>query len=165
MSEIKIKDAHCTGLSLQVPVQFGSEAATARQGDFLMEAYTGQVVERWWGRLAIDIEGIEAKKTIPILRDHRTDQIVGFSNDAWADGSFYVSGRFSKSAPHAGEVRSLAQEGFPWQASIGVAPKKVLRLEQGEAMTVNGQEVAGPAEVWKRAVCWRRLSSPWGLTI
>lgn len=149
--EIKIKDAHCTGLSLQVPVQFGADEATARKSDFLMEAYTGQIVERWWGRLAIEMSGIEAKKAIPILRDHKTDQIVGFSNDAWVDGSFYVSGRFSKATPHAGEVRELAKEGFPWQASIGVAPKKVLRLDDGESMVVNGLEFTGPGEVWRKS--------------
>lgn len=161
-SRIDIKDAKCTGLALQAPVQFDSGDAGREGPDFIIEAYTGAVVERWWGKLAIALDGITARQAIPIFRDHARDRIVGYSQRTWTENSFFLSGKFSQTTPHAAEVRALAGEGFPWQASIGVAPKQVLRLEDGETVAVNGQDVRGPAEVWTKSEVYETSFVPLG---
>jgi hypothetical protein len=160
--EIEIKDAKCRGLSLQVPVVFAAEKKTGDDADFVMEAYTGQVVNRWWGKLAIDVAGITAKKSIPIFRDHERGHIVGYSSDTWKDGSFFVSGKFSQATAHAAEVQALAKEGFPWQASIGVMPVKILALEDKAAYQVNGKTLKGPAEVWLESEVFETSFVPLG---
>jgi hypothetical protein len=159
--EIQVKDAKCRGLSLQVPVNF-AKAEGRPESDFVMEAYTGQVVERWWGKLAIDISGIKAKKAIPIFRDHERGNIVGYSSDTWKDGSFFVSGKFSSATAHATEVKALAKEGFPWQASIGVMPLKILSLEDKASHEVNGKTLKGPAEVWLESEVFETSFVPLG---
>lgn len=159
--QIKVKDAKCTGLSLQVPVEFKKDPE-AKAADFVIEAYTGEVVDRWWGKLAIDVAGIKAKKKIPIFRDHERGNIVGYSSDTWKDGSFFVSGKFSQATPHAAEVKALAAEGFPWQASIGVMPLKVLAIDEKSTHEVNGKKIKGPAEVWLESEVFETSFVPLG---
>lgn len=146
MSEIDLKDAKCTGLSFQAPVLLASE--NGEGNGFKIEAYTGEVVERWWGMLGIEVSGIKAKKKIPVLLNHDTSQIVGYSTNTFTDGSFFVIGKFSEVTEPAKEAKALAGEGFPWQASIGVRPLKIMALEAGGEMVVNGKKLKGPAEVW-----------------
>jgi hypothetical protein len=50
-NEISIKDAKCTRLSIQAPVLFGK--SDKKDHDFVIEAYTGQTVDRWWGKYRI----------------------------------------------------------------------------------------------------------------
>jgi len=143
---IDLKDAQCTSFSLLAPVQFASEEE--KKGEFVIEAYTGEVVDRYWGKLAVSVDGMKAKKNMPILRDHTSSLIVGYSNKNWKDSSFFVSGKFSGVTDTAKEVSALAGEGFPWQASIGVRPLKIMSIEDGGKMEVNGKTLHGPAEVW-----------------
>jgi len=147
---IKLSDAKCTHMELTTPVNFAADAGadTFPGQTFLMEAYTGAVVDRWWGKLAVVVDGIQAADEMPIFRDHRRDQIVGHSNKSWVDGSFFVQGKFSGVTDVAKEVKGLADEGFPWQASIGVDPLSILSLEAGAEAEVNGILLAGPAEIW-----------------
>lgn len=118
---------------------------------FMMTAYTGQVLDLgWFGRYVFDLNGMKAKAKIPILREHKRDRVVGYSKKAWAEnGNFLISGEFSRATRDAKEVLSLAQEGYPWQASVGISPKKIKTLDSDkESMVVNGQEVTGPIEIW-----------------
>lgn len=149
MNEIDLKDAKCTGLSFQAPVLFTPLAEeNENKNGFKIEAYTGEVVERWWGMLGIEVSGIKAKKKIPVLLNHDTSRIVGYSTNTFTDGSFFVIGKFSEVTEPAKEAKALAGEGFPWQASIGVKPLKIMALESGGEMLVNGKKLKGPAEVW-----------------
>ncbi len=150
-NEIKLNDAKCKQIMLAAPVMLIGEdlkSNRTKNADFEIEAYTGAVVDRWWGKLAIDVDGISSKKAMPIFRNHRQEMIVGYSSDAWKDKSFFVAGKFVESTEYSKEVKALAQEGFPWQASIGVKPKKILSVENGQKHKVNGKDLHGPAEVW-----------------
>lgn len=146
-NKIDLKDAKCSKLSFDAVVEL-KRAADKEISGFDIEAYTGAVVDRWWGKLAIAIDGIESKQQMPIFLDHNRGKIVGYSTDTKKDSSFRVGGVFSKKTDAAKEVVGLAEEGFPWQASIGVKPKTILELRENASMEVNGQELTGPAEVW-----------------
>ena len=115
---------------------------------FSIEAYTGSEISRPWGKLVLAVDGIQSKREMPILLNHDVSRIVGHSTWTAKDSSFRVSGVFSGSTDAAQEVKSLAKEGFPWQASIGVKPLQVVDLAVGKTMIVNGRQVSGPAEVW-----------------
>jgi len=144
MSEIDVKNARCTALEISAPVLLAQDET----GGFEIEAYTGAAVDRWWGKLAIDVSGIQAKQQIPIFRGHNSDAIVGWSQKTWKDSSFRVAGKFSGSTDAAKEAKALAMEGFPWQASIGVRPLKVLSIDDKASHEINGATLDGPAEVW-----------------
>lgn len=144
MNEIELKNAKCTALELSAPVSLARDDT----GGFEIEAYTGAAVDRWWGKLAIDVSGISAKQQIPVFRGHDSDAIVGWSQKTWKDDSFRVAGKFSGSTEAAKEAKALAAEGFPWQASIGVRPVKIMQVEPDATHEVNGATLRGPAEVW-----------------
>ncbi|MCK5541703.1 MAG: hypothetical protein KAI40_03350 [Desulfobacterales bacterium] len=149
---IALKDAKCTGVELLAPVLMtlaeDDQGQKAGNG-FKIEAYTGEVVDRWFGKLVVDMSGMMAAAQLPIFRDHDRGQIVGFSEKSWIENSFFVEGLFSNVTDTAKDVKGLADEGFPWQASIGVKPGKVLSLEEEkDSMEVNGNVIHGPAEVW-----------------
>lgn len=143
---IDLKDARCTAFKSHAPVLFAKDED--KKGEFVIEAYTGEVVDRWWGKLAVAVDGIKSKKNLPILRNHNTSLIVGFSKKAWKEGSFFVAGAFSGVTEAAKECRALAEENFPWQASVGIRPLKIMSIEDGGKMEVNGKTIKGPAEVW-----------------
>lgn len=158
--EIKLNDAKCTGLTLSAPVQLAQDADVVT--GFEIEAYTGTVVDRWWGKLAIEVDGIKAKKQIPVLMNHNSNQIVGYSTKTHKDGSFFVTGKFSDVTEKGKEVKGLAQEGFPWQASIGVRPVKILSLEKDGKADVNGKTLKGPAEIWLESEVFETSFVPLG---
>jgi len=136
-------------LTLNGRVEFLNGAAGQQVSRFQIRAYTGAVIDRIYGKMVIDLAGMSARQQMPVLRDHRPDRIVGYSDRAWKEpAGFHVAGKFSESTETAKEVRKLAQEGFPWQASIGVQPLKTIELKPGTEMVVNGQTVTGPMEVW-----------------
>ena len=159
--KIDLKDAKCTGLSLLAPVLLKKNDDDEKV-DFEIEAYTGAVVERWFGKLVIEIAGIKAKAQIPVLFNHDRDFIVGYSTETSNDKSFFVIGKFSEVTEKGKEVKGLAEEGFPWQASIGVRPVKVVSLGDGAKETVNGKTVKGPAEVWLESEVFETSFVPLG---
>lgn len=123
----------------------GTESALS---GFEILAYSGVEIERFWGRMVIALDGIKSAQRMPIFRDHDPSRIVGYSTSATSEGAFSVSGVFSDATEAGEEVRALAAEGFPWQASIGVQALRVLELRAGEQREVNGRTVTGPIDVW-----------------
>lgn len=161
-NKIAIEDAKVTQLSFDASVNFAQENKEQGVTGFELEGYTGAAVDRWWGKLVIDLSGISSKQQMPIFRDHNPSAIVGFSTKVLTDDIFRVSGTFSKETDAAREVAALASEGFPWQASIGVKPKVILELKEGAVMEVNGYELAGPAEIWTESEVYETSFVPLG---
>lgn len=141
---------------LSAPVEFAEAPAGAGKDPertFQITGYTGQPMDMWWGKLAIDVSGIKAKNKMPVLREHARDRIVGHTRKVTKDdGNLLMSGPFSKSTPDARDVLALADEGHPWEASIGVWPLTVQVLDTDkEVAKVNGYEIRGPAEIWRES--------------
>lgn len=116
-------------------------------------AYSGAVIDLGWWRFVIDIKGMKAKEAFPALREHARDRIVGTCT-AWktdANG-MHVVGDFSQATEDAREVLALAQEGYPWQASIGVSALATEQLEIGQKRKINGQLLEGPLEIWTESL-------------
>ena len=158
--KINIKDAKCTKLSFGAVVNFAKKDEAI--SGFDIDAYTGAAVTRWWGKLVVDVSGILSKQNMPIFKNHDSNQIVGYSTSTSKDSSFRVQGVFSKKTDAAREVIDLAGEGFPWQASIGVMPKTIMEIKEGASMSVNGVDIAGPAEVWSESEVYETSFVPLG---
>lgn len=160
--KIDLSRAKCSDLSFDAAVELKRTPGGTGITGFDIDAYTGAVVDRWWGKLAINVDGIISKQQMPIFKNHNPDEIVGYSTKATSDSNFKVSGVFSKTTEAAKEVIGLAEEGFPWQASIGVKPKTILELREDASMEVNGTEVSGPAEVWLESEVYETSFVPLG---
>lgn len=119
--------------------------------DFEILAYSGRAVERAFGSLAIDVAGIECKEKMPVFREHDRTLIIGYSTATRKAEGFHVTGRFS-GTDAAQEVKALAADGFPWQASIGVSPLPgaVSTIPENKKALINGHQVIGPCEIWHR---------------
>jgi hypothetical protein len=135
-------------LQAESKVEFAEKEEGARQG-FLMVAYNGAAVDRFWGKLVIDVAGMQLKSELPAFREHERTEIVGTINKHWKDdGTLYASGVFHEFTEAGKEVLDLMEDGFPWQASIGVRALKVVEIAPGSKMKVNGKDIDGPADVW-----------------
>lgn len=126
-----------------------------KQKRFKMAAYNGGLLELagWYHPVVVDLDGLTfAKKSRPILLGHDPKRIVGHSDFVEAkDGRLRVEGVVSDATEAGREVSALSLEGFPWQASIGAKAVKVVRKEEGEKVTVNGQEFEGPLLVVRKS--------------
>jgi hypothetical protein len=118
---------------------------------FIMTAKTGTPVDRWGYKIAIDIKGIRTETRIPVLRQHEHDRIVGHGASFKDGENLFVEGEFSQSTVDAAEVLALADEGYPWQSSIGIWAEAVKFLDDGVKYKVNGLEIEGPAEIWTKS--------------
>lgn len=120
---------------------------------FKMLAYSGAAVQRWFGRMVFDLSGIElSKKRTPILKNHDSEQIVGMSDSIEiGEAGLIISGKLSRKTIAAREVAELSDEGFPWQASIGMEISSVERLDADAKAIVNGREITGPAHIVRKS--------------
>ena len=118
------------------------------QRRFQMLANSGTPVERSYGQFVIDLRGIKLRDKIPMLVDHDGAKIAGYADDMkFTDQGLMLEGCLSKATEHGVMVAALSDEGFPWQASVGL---KVLRREEVEAgakCEVNGFMLEGPMSI------------------
>jgi len=141
-------------LTLTAPIELKkTDVSDDEPSSFLITAYTGKPIDRRLGSIIFNLSGMQSKSKMPILREHARDRVVGYG-EGWADeANFYVKGAFSKITPDAKEVLGLSSEGYPWQASVGIRPKKIKVLEsKKESEVVNGIKITGPAEIWEESL-------------
>lgn len=119
---------------------------------FTMLAYTGAAVERGYGRFVIDMEGIEYRDKVPMLMNHDGDLIAGFADRMTCDeDGFKLSGVLSTATETGRMVAALSDEGFPWQASVGIAVLNREEVAEGAPCTVNGMDFVGPISIGRKA--------------
>lgn len=135
-----------------VEIQAADGAALRR---FEMTAYTGgpMRLDGFDLPVIVDLAGLTVpSQRRPILRDHLAWKIIGHTEEVRVGaGDLRVSGVISGSGPHVAEVMALADNGFPWQASIGTSADVVEAIGEGQAVEVNGQSWLGPLYVVRRA--------------
>ncbi len=116
-----------------------------------VNAYNGGPVRvnGWRHPVVVDLESLNTPKTIPLLRSHDAERIVGHGSPTITPPNrLDIAGTISASTADAEQVVSLAQGGFPWQASVGVDVQgKPQFLADGESAVINGSKVNGPAYV------------------
>lgn len=138
----------------RLAAQTGSDISGRR---FKMSMYSGRIVQTfYWGKLAIDLNGIQpARKELPALREHDRTRIVGWHDSISIDENGVRSeGRFAASTPDGQEVLALAQEGYPWQASMTAEPKVIEHVKEGAAAEVNGLTMTGPGYIFRKSLLY-----------
>lgn len=150
-------------LSLEAGEESGFVLLEAEDGEdskklrkFSMTAYTG-------GRLhlkgfaypvVVDLSGMRIpKKSRPILRGHDPDRIAGHSTAVTnSGGSLKLDGVISGANDCAREIAESADNGFPWESSIGAQATKMVFVDRGEKVSVNGRAFVGPLYVARQSV-------------
>lgn len=113
-------------------------------------AYSGKMIKGhpFWGDLIFDVSSMKSKPKIPILFNHDMEKIVG-SGKLTFTNEVKVSGNISSVTEHGKYLYELIKvEGFPMQESVYIEPETIRNLQKNETMTVNGEEVIGPATIF-----------------
>jgi hypothetical protein len=143
-------------------IEFAATDAGPRTFD--MVAYTGDVVDTKHGPVVVDLAGLEVNtQRKPVLREHKRDLIVGQSKAIVNDGvQVRVTGTISQRTAAGREVLELAEEGFPWQASMGLGVKVVEPVRDGKTVSVNGRTLTGPLTVLRKTILKENSFAPLG---
>jgi hypothetical protein len=123
---------------------------------FDMLAYTGVAFGRAWTEsLVIALDGIAGLDPdgLPMLVDHgRMPGPAGVASTlSREDDGIHLAGRLLDT-PEGKHVASLADQKFPWRASIGIRALEERQLGKGETLEVNGTKYTGPdVYVWTKS--------------
>ncbi len=147
-STFEIVEAESVGLELQAAEQ--SEDGKTKVRKFAMTAYSGGklALRNFPYPVVVDLAGLKGtNRSRPILRDHDPGRIVGHTDTITVQNSVKLTGHISAANEHAREIAESADNGFPWQASIGATAHQVAYVDEGERVTVNGRRFVGPLYV------------------
>lgn len=139
-----------------VAAAVAEEGKPAKLPRIEIEAYGGGVMNvGYWGPVVIDLAGLNASDTVPILYAHSTysvDNILGQSDKVNNDGkTLGLAGDMMSDGVTARNVKTLAGNGFNFQASVGIDPLEYSEVEDGVDVEVNGQTVRGPFTFVRRS--------------
>ena len=116
---------------------------------FSMVAYTGNPMpDIFGGSIAVDVGGIEfgGKKRYPILEEHSRERKIGVATGKpdTTNNQVYIGKVQPLNNEKAQEFINNLEDGFPYQSSISIAPKKIEEVPDGENSEVNGMKFKGP---------------------
>lgn len=129
---------------------------------FNMVGYTGAAMPSMFGDVVVNLAGMSVRsEQTPIFQHHDRTRIVGHGK-ATVGEDVKLAGVISGTGEAAQEVLETSENGFPWQASIGIDILKVVELDAGESLTVNGVDVSGPAVVFDKSELYETSFVPLG---
>jgi hypothetical protein len=137
------------GMSAPVTIQAAEGDTATGPKAFSSTFYTGGAlnIAGWDMPVVVDLAGLKAGKVLVANLDHDATKRVG-NFDLVNDGSQLVAnGKATAATAARDEVVNSAANGYQWQASLEVVPHKVEELAKGKTVTVNGQEITGPAYI------------------
>ncbi|MBN2120692.1 MAG: hypothetical protein JW734_06525 [Candidatus Omnitrophica bacterium] len=122
---------------------------------FSILANTGQVIPNHYlyGPLVIDLESLSVgSQKKPVLFNNDPNRIVGYTTKITKDEKGLIAeGVFSLASDDGKYVYDLADEGFPWQASIYAPPLSIEKIAEGVEVKINGHKLKGPLSVFRNA--------------
>jgi hypothetical protein len=136
-------------------VQLAGDEGKRRRGINIL-LYTGAPVARYGTKLVFDLSGMEvADRQLPVLFSHDPERPIGFSarKDVETTPKLRVKAelldatKFEAQHPvreAIGLVEQAAEQGYRWQASMGVRMTEVRWLDEGETRECNGTDFKGP---------------------
>ncbi|WP_430734457.1 Mu-like prophage major head subunit gpT family protein [Halodesulfovibrio aestuarii] len=138
---------------LSAPVQFDlkqkDDKEPAEQRTFDILAYAGGIVDLGYYKFIIAVKGIKNKAAFPCLYEHERKAIAGTSTKvSKKNNELFCHGKFHNTA-EAAHIIELADDDFPWQASMGIWAEDVRYLARDEKAKVNGIAVTGPLYIWE----------------
>jgi hypothetical protein len=102
--------------------------------------------------IVVDLAGMEVRsQRRPMLLNHDSSQIVGHTESVTTTTQVTIDGVISGTGAAADEVTANGDNGFPWKLSIGASVKRLVRVDQGEKVAVNGHTFTGPIYVARKS--------------
>ena len=124
------------------------------KGNVDIIAYSGKDINHfWWGKLAIDLQGMElSKKTYPVLDQHDLTRKIGFTGKPIVTDDFKLvhNNVTFVDTPFSEEFQKLSKQGFPYEASITAKPSVIEEVEEGTSVDVNGRKFSGPGSIFRK---------------
>lgn len=115
---------------------------------FRATAYSGAKIDRWYGKLILDLAGGKLGTQhgkLPMLVNHRDEHVAGYADEiAIGEGPVELAGYLSSATDHGQKVAQLADEGFPWTMSVGVMLNSIEDVQEGASADCNGESHPGP---------------------
>ena len=134
-------------LSAALPVALAGRADEVRT--FKGTANSGKPFGYGGTQTVVDFEGLRHKASVPVLLEHSPVKMAGVcrlsvtADGLIADGSL-LSNEFGT------QIAEAADQGFPWEMSVYAQAESYEELAAGAVLSVNGNEVTGPAVILRR---------------
>jgi hypothetical protein len=137
------KYPYCTSsLALNAPMVITATGTKTPRCSIM--AYGGDVMNvSGFGRVVIDLKGLEIPKSFPLLGNHENtlDSVVGQGQGEVRNGQLLVDGPLVTTGTAAAQIMELNKSGVSLSASVGVEPTQQRRIMPGETIHVNGKTI------------------------
>jgi hypothetical protein len=131
-----------------------SEGEKKSPAKFVSTFYTGGAlsISGWDLPVVVDLAGLTNGNVLVANLDHDASKRVGNFSVANDGRSLVANGTATASTAARDEVVQSAADGYQWQASLEVSPKRVEEVKAGKKVEVNGQSFEGPLYVTRAGV-------------
>lgn len=134
-------------LSAAQPVALAGRADEVRT--FKGTANSGKPFDYGGTQTVVDLEGLRHKASVPVLLEHSPVKMAGVcSLSVTADGLIAEGSLLSNE--FGTQIAEAADQGFPWEMSVYAQAESYEELAVGAVLSVNGNEVTGPAVILRR---------------
>ena len=134
-------------LSAALPVALAGRADEVRT--FKGTANSGKPFGYGGTQTVVDFEGLRHKASVPVLLEHSPVKMAGVCRlSVTADGLIAEGSLLSNE--FGTQIAEAADQGFPWEMSVYVQAESYEELAAGAVLSVNGNEVTGPAVILRR---------------
>ena len=134
-------------LSAAQPVALAGRADEVRT--FKGTANSGKPFGYGGTQTVVDLEGLRHKASVPVLLEHSPVKMAGMCRlSVTADGLIAEGSLLSNE--FGTQIAEAADQGFPWEMSVYAQAESYEELAAGAVLSVNGNEVTGPAVILRR---------------
>jgi hypothetical protein len=138
-------------------VQFAAGETSDGKSPITILARSGKPINHWyWGQVVHDMAGMTLAGDRVMIDWLHTEEAMGYASKFdTTTGDLVVSGELVsfREDDRAAEVAFRGPKGVPYEASIFFDPYNGLRIEEvapGVTTVVNGQQIVGPAVVFRQ---------------
>ena len=134
-------------LSAALPVALATRADDVRT--FKGVANSGKPFGYGGYPTVVDLADLSHKASVPVLLEHSPLKMAGVcSLSVTADGLIAEGSLLSNE--FGTQIAEAADQGFPWEMSVYAQAESCEQLAAGAVLSVNGNEVTGPAVILRR---------------
>ena len=134
-------------LSAALPVALATGADKVRT--FKGVANSGKPFGYGGYQAVVDLAQLSHKASVPVLLEHSPVKMAGVcSLSVTADGLIAEGSLLSNE--FGTQIAEAADQGFPWEMSVYAQAESYEELAAGAVLSVNGNEVTGPAVILRR---------------
>ena len=134
-------------LSAALPVALATRADDVRT--FKGVANSGKPFGYGGYQTVVDLAELSHKASVPVLLEHSSLKMAGVcSLSVTADGLIAEGSLLSNE--FGTQIAEAADQGFPWEMSVYAQAESYEELAAGAVLSVNGNEVTGPAVILRR---------------